>query len=96
MVVIRYTSKIGHGKKVNLCAYAMKRVTAGAHIPTLWIFELAKRPYDGGDYVRNVAVYRGLTVLQSCLASVRACVSLLTLVSGVSGHTTIEWLSGFE
>ena len=25
-------------------AYAMKRVAAGAHLPTLWLFEPAKRP----------------------------------------------------
>ena len=28
----------------------MKRVAAVAHIPTPWLFELAKRPDDRADY----------------------------------------------
>ena len=28
----------------------MKRVAAGAHIPTPWLFEPAKRPDDRADY----------------------------------------------
>ena len=31
-------------------AYAMKRVAAGAHLPTPWFFEPAKRPDDRADY----------------------------------------------
>ena len=31
-------------------AYAMKRVAAGAHLPTPWLFEPAKRPDDRADY----------------------------------------------
>ena len=31
-------------------AHAMKRVTAGAHLPTPWLFEPAKRPDDRADY----------------------------------------------
>ena len=27
-------------------AYAMKRTAAGAHLPTPWLFEPAKRPYN--------------------------------------------------
>ena len=30
--------------------YAMKRVAAGAHLPTPWVFEPAKRPDDRADY----------------------------------------------
>ena len=28
----------------------MKRVAAGAHLPTTWVFEPAKRPDDRADY----------------------------------------------
>ena len=28
----------------------MKRVAAGAHLPTPWFFESAKRPHDRADY----------------------------------------------
>ena len=38
---------IGKGK---LGTYAMKRVAAGAYIPTPWLFEPAKRPDDRADY----------------------------------------------
>ena len=31
-------------------ANAMKRVAAGAHLPTRWFFEPAKRPDDRADY----------------------------------------------
>ena len=34
----------------KLGAYAMKRVAAGAHLPTPWFFEPAKRPDDRADY----------------------------------------------
>ena len=37
-------------EKENLAAYAMKRVAAGAHLPTPWLFEPAKRPDDKADY----------------------------------------------
>ena len=30
--------------------YAFKRVAAGAHLPTPWIYEPAKRPDDRADY----------------------------------------------
>ena len=33
-------------KKGKLGAYAMKRVAAGAYLPTPWLFEPAKRPDD--------------------------------------------------
>ena len=36
--------------KGNLGAYAMKRVAAGAHLPTLWLFEPAKRQDNRADY----------------------------------------------
>ena len=38
-----------NGKKGKLGTYAMKRVTAGAHLPTPWLFEPAKRPDDRAD-----------------------------------------------
>ena len=38
------------GKKGKLEAYAMKRVAAGAHLPTPWVFEPAKHPDDRADY----------------------------------------------
>ena len=38
------------GKKGKLGAYAIKRVAAGAHLPTPWLFEPAKRPDDTADY----------------------------------------------
>ena len=37
-------------KKLKLGAYAMKRVATSAHLPTLWLFEPAKRPDDRTDY----------------------------------------------
>ena len=37
-------------KKEKLEANAMKRIAAGAHLPTLWLFEPAKRPDDTADY----------------------------------------------
>ena len=37
-------------KKGKLEAYAMKRVTAGAHLSTPWLFEPARRPDDRSDY----------------------------------------------
>ena len=33
-----------------LGANAMKRVAAGAHLQTPWLFKLAKRPDDRADY----------------------------------------------
>ena len=36
--------------KEKLGANAMKRVAAGAHLPTPWLFESAKRPDDKADY----------------------------------------------
>ena len=38
------------GKKEKLGTNAMKRVAAGAHLPTPWLFEPAKRPDDRADY----------------------------------------------
>ena len=37
-------------RKVKLGAHAIKRVAAGAHLQTPWLFELAKRPDDRADY----------------------------------------------
>ena len=37
-------------EKGKLGAYAMKRVAAGAHLPTPWLFEPTKRPDDRADY----------------------------------------------
>ena len=34
-------------------AYAMKRVAAGAHRPTLWLFEPTKRSDDRADCLRK-------------------------------------------
>ena len=36
--------------KGKLGANVMKRVAAGAHLPTSWLFEPAKRPDDTADY----------------------------------------------
>ena len=36
-------------KKKKLGAYAIKRVAAGAHLPTPWLFEPAKRTDDKAD-----------------------------------------------
>ena len=40
-------------EKAKLGAYAMKRVVAGAHFPTPWLFEPAKRPDKTADYCLN-------------------------------------------
>ena len=37
-------------KKGKLGAYAMKRVAAGIHLSTSWLFEPAKRQDDRADY----------------------------------------------
>ena len=37
-------------KEGKLGAYAIKRVAAGAHLPTPWLFEPAKRPDDRANY----------------------------------------------
>ena len=37
-------------EKGKLRANSMKRVAAGAHLPTPWLFEPAKRPDDRADY----------------------------------------------
>ena len=36
--------------KGKMGAYAIKRVAAGAYLPTSWLFEPAKRPDDRADY----------------------------------------------
>ena len=46
--------------KGKLGTYAMKRVAAGAHLPTPWLFEPAKRPDDRADY------YLGCSFLPWC------------------------------
>ena len=42
-------ASVGNEKEC-LGAYAMERVAAGAHPPTTWLFEPAKRPDDTADY----------------------------------------------
>ena len=37
-------------EKVKLEEHAIKRIAAGAHLPTPWLFEPAKRPDDRADY----------------------------------------------
>ena len=44
-------------KEEMLGAHAMKRVAAGAHLPTPWLFELAKRPDDRADYCLEYLQY---------------------------------------
>ena len=43
----------GEGKNGSWWANAMKRVAAGAHLPTPWIFEPAKHPDDRADNCLN-------------------------------------------
>ena len=41
----------GHMEEIGkLGAYAIKRVAAGAYLPTPWLFEPAKCPDDKADY----------------------------------------------
>ena len=40
--------------KGKLRANAMKRVAAGAHLPTPWLFEPVKRPDDRVDYCLDI------------------------------------------
>ena len=49
----------GNGK---LRAYAMKRVAAGAHVPTLWLFEHAKRADDRANYCLDSSFLRSSTM----------------------------------
>ena len=51
MGLIKGTVRLAAGEKGKFDAYAMKRVAAGAHIPTL-TFEPAKRPDDSSDCKR--------------------------------------------
>ena len=44
------THQVLKAKTGKLEPYAMKRVAAGAHLPTPWLFEPAKRPDDTADY----------------------------------------------
>ena len=37
-------------RKGKLGTNAMERVSAGAHLPTPWLFEPAKRPDDGASF----------------------------------------------
>ena len=48
----RFAMKALGGKKEKgkLGAYNIKRVAAGAHLPTPWLFEPAKRLEDRADY----------------------------------------------
>ena len=41
-------------EKGKLGANAMKRVAAGAHLPTPWFFKPAKRPDDRADYYMDL------------------------------------------
>ena len=45
----RLETILGEGKE-KLETYAMTRVVAGAHLPTPWLFESAKRPDDRANY----------------------------------------------
>ena len=45
--------------KGKLGAHAIKRVAAGAHFPSLWLFEPAKRPDDRADNEVHVIVEDG-------------------------------------
>ena len=44
-------------KKGKLGAHAIKRVAAGAHFQTPWLFERAKRPDDRADYCLDCSFY---------------------------------------
>ena len=43
-------------KEGKLRAYVMKRVAAGADLPTPWLFAPAKRPDDRDDYCLNCSL----------------------------------------
>ena len=43
--------------KEKLGAYVMKRVAAGAHLPTPWLFEPAERPDDKTDYCLDCSFF---------------------------------------
>ena len=51
-----------------LSAYAMNRVAAGAHLPSPWLFEPAKRPDDRTDYcLDNSRLLLKITVVRASL-----------------------------
>ena len=54
-------SSHAYGKKLG--TYAMKRVAAGAHLPTPWLFELAKRPDIERKVTGTVKLYSWTTVI---------------------------------
>ena len=43
-------------EKRKVGVHAMKRVAAGAHLPTPWLFDSAKRPYDRADFIAWIRV----------------------------------------
>ena len=51
-------NRIGINRKGKLGANAMKRVSAGAHLPTTWLFEPAKRSHDSADYCLHCQLVR--------------------------------------
>ena len=63
-----------------MCAYAMKRVAASAHLPTPWLFEPAKSPDDRADYVMESHRAVCLSVFEQTVVSLSLW-SLCFLVS---------------
>ena len=50
----------------------MKRVAAGAHLPTPWLFEAAKRPDDRADYCLDCSLNeRRLKTIQEAVKTMR-------------------------
>ena len=71
-------------KKVKLGAYTMKRVGAGAHLPTLWLFEPAKCPDDRTDYCLVPVAYSHTTTPKLCVYVVGIRFSCLLSLKEVS------------
>ena len=73
-------------KEGKLGAYAMKRVAAGTHLPTPWLFEPAKRPDDRADYYLEIS--RGGNFLEDfvspmphCLVVIPSCLPVVSTMT---------------
>ena len=83
-------------KKVRLGEHATERVAAGAHLPTPWLFEPAKRP-DDRKMTRRIILRNNTTedvrkILTRIAPSVRSR-GICTVVC-VYGHNAAPTLSG--
>ena len=72
-------------KEGKLGAYALKRVAAGAPLPTPWLFEPAKRPDDRAGFCLNRSVlHYSANTRYSCIEGYRHSAMKLLVVSSAA------------